>query len=150
MTDKGQDTPAVARRALIQGGAMIAAGFGLTSPAFAAAAGAHSVKPGRHLYFVTSNAVAGKEKEYQAWYVKHMADILKLPGFISAQHFVYHPTTGRKEPAFHYMVIYEIEGDPDKVLSALGPAVAAGKLDRPDPTLFTPAGSFIYSPVGAG
>jgi hypothetical protein len=152
MTDHTHDAP---RRALLTGAAFAAAGMALAPAAAEAvvakgAKDAHTVKPGRHLYFVTSNAVAGVDREYEQWYVEHMKQITAIPGFISAQHFVYHPTNGRKEPAFHYMVIYEIEGDPDTVLAQMGPAVTAGRLARPDPKLFTPAGSWVYSPVVAG
>jgi hypothetical protein len=139
----------IGRREAIGSAVAIAALFGFTAKATAAARPAPGLKvpKGRHLYFVTSNFVEGKEAEYRAWYVRHIAQILQIPGFVSAQQLVYTPTQGRKQPAFQYMVIYEIEGDPDTVIGRLGPAVAAGKLDRPDPALFKAAGSWVYSPV---
>lgn len=138
------------RRGVVKGAALMAASFGFFATASRSASAApagNKVVLGRHLYFVTSNAVEGKEIEYDAFYAQHLIDIVKLPGFISAQRFAYHPTKGRTQPAFKYMVIYEIEGDPDQVVSQIGAATVAGKLGRPDPAVFAFDSSWVYSPV---
>jgi hypothetical protein len=139
----------IGRREAIAVAVATAALFGFTAETKAAAKPAPGLKvpKGHHLYFVTSNFVAGKEAEYRAWYIRHIEQIVQIPGFVSAQQLVYAPTEGRTQPAFQYMVIYEINGDPNEVIGRLGPAVAAGKLERPDPALFIRAGSWVYSPV---
>jgi hypothetical protein len=148
MSNKSRRT-GLGRREAIASVAGVAALFGFTAETAAASRRAELGKlpQGRHLYFVTSNFVGDREAEYRAWYVRHIAQIMQIPGFLGAQQLIYHPTKGRTQPAFQYMVIYEIEGDPDEVIGRLGPAVAAGKLERPDPALFKPAGSWVYSPV---
>lgn len=67
----------------------------------------------KHLLVAFSNAVPGKEAEYNEWYAKrHIPDVLNLIGFVSAQRFEISSaqlpgaTFDRK-----YLVIYEIEAD---------------------------------------
>ena len=59
---------------------------------------------------VFSNPVAGREDEYNNWYTnQHLADVLKVPGFLSAQRF----TLGVADPGakWKYLAIYEFESD---------------------------------------
>ena len=69
---------------------------------------------------VFSEAAAGRESEYNDWYSNtHLAEILALPGFVSAQRFRAGP---QQLPGHHpatYVALYEVEGDPAVALKAL-------------------------------
>jgi len=41
----------------------------------------------RHVFAVLTNPVEGREAEFNAWYDRHLHDILRLPGLVSAQRF---------------------------------------------------------------
>lgn len=105
--------------------------------------------PGSSLYFVYANAVEGKDAEFGAWYDQHIRDLMKLPGFVRAQRFKMSPRKGKEDPPFKYLVVYEISGDPDTVLAALGPAVKEGRLQAPDKALVAGVQSSIYAPIEA-
>lgn len=79
-----------------------------------------------HVYVVQTNPVEGKEDEYNDWYDnQHLADILRLPGFVSAQRFRLAPTDPPQSSPQRYLAIYEIETDDiDAVNAAL--VAAAG------------------------
>jgi len=65
----------------------------------------------KHILLVLSNAVAGKEDDYNKWYnEQHLDDVLKVPGFVAAQRFELTSDTG--VPSVHkYLAIYEMETD---------------------------------------
>ena len=73
----------------------------------------------RYLYTVFSNAVAGKEDEYNRWYTEqHLDDVLRVPGFVVAQRFRL-ALEDAAAPA-QYLAIYELEtDDPHKSLAEL-------------------------------
>jgi hypothetical protein len=73
----------------------------------------------RYVYAVFSNAVAGKEDEYNRWYTEqHLDDVLRVPGFIAAQRFRL-ALEDAAAPAQH-LAIYEMEtDDPRKTLAEL-------------------------------
>jgi hypothetical protein len=67
----------------------------------------------RHLFAVNSNPAQGREQEYNEWYsTRHVADLLALPGVISARRFVLSDAqaTHGTHP-FKYLAIYEVETD---------------------------------------
>jgi hypothetical protein len=67
----------------------------------------------RHLFVVNTNPVEGREQEYNEWYTtRHIADLLALPGVISARRFVLSDAqlTDKAHP-FKYLALYEIETD---------------------------------------
>lgn len=68
---------------------------------------------------VLSNPVAGREAEFNDWYSnQHLADVLKVPGFLSAQRFQLGMEEG--DAAWKYLAIYEFEAnDPAESLAAL-------------------------------
>lgn len=82
------------------------------------------------LYVVQTNPEPGREREFNAWYTdQHLGDVLRVPGFVSAQRYV-RSSTQRDAAAsayeFEYLALYEIEGDSRSALDALGAAVADG------------------------
>jgi hypothetical protein len=65
----------------------------------------------RHHLLVLSNPTEGQEDEYNAWYDgQHIPDVLKTPGWISAQRFkmTVKVTEGAE---YRYLAIYELETD---------------------------------------
>ncbi|UCV23648.1 DUF4286 family protein [Ferribacterium limneticum] len=81
----------------------------------------------KYVLMVLSNPVAGKEDEYNEWYTnQHLADVLKVPGFKTAQRF----TLIQDDPTanWKYLAIYEFETkDPASALAEL--TARAGSTD---------------------
>jgi hypothetical protein len=71
---------------------------------------------GRNIYVVQSNPVPGREDEYNEWYTRtHFPEILRVPGMVAAERFVVSDlqrTPPPAPPAFRYIAIYDVEGDP--------------------------------------
>ncbi len=62
---------------------------------------------------VFTNAVEGKDKEFNDWYQNtHLKDIVSIKSFVQAQRFRFHANLvpGGTNPA-RYMAIYDIETD---------------------------------------
>jgi hypothetical protein len=84
-----------------------------------------------HLHLVFSRPPAGlSDEEYNAWYDAHLDEILAVPGFRSARRFrlegVVNADAG---PAYTYLVVYHLDGDPKAALAALEQA-SMGSADR--------------------
>lgn len=67
---------------------------------------------------VMVNAAPGKDEEFNRWYdEQHLADVLAIPGLVSAQRF--HRVAGSEQ--WGYLTLYELETvDPQAILAALG------------------------------
>jgi hypothetical protein len=67
----------------------------------------------RYLFVVNSNPAEGREQEYNDWYSnRHIADLLALPGVVSARRFVLDSMQLADVPQhFKYLALYEIETD---------------------------------------
>jgi hypothetical protein len=80
----------------------------------AAPAGGQSVNAARreevYYYLVFSNAVAGREDEYNRWYdTQHAPDVVAVPGFVTAQRLVAADAQLRRTtPPTKYLVVYQI------------------------------------------
>ncbi len=90
-------------------------------------------------FVVLSNPTAGKEHEFNEWYEHvHIADVLKVPGMVSAQRFKLHPIElpdgeadagASPEQAQHrYMLIYEVDGDPAAVMAEMAARTVSGEM----------------------
>lgn len=79
---------------------------------------------------VLSNPIPGREAEYNDWYQNvHLADIVALPGFQSAQRFQLSRNMMVGGDAYMYMAIYEIDTDDlDQSLNALVAASERGAI----------------------
>jgi hypothetical protein len=103
---------------------------------------------GNHLYLVFSNPAAGKEAEFNSFYDRHVGDLMKLPGFVSAQRFVLSPR-GPKDPPFKYLAVYELKGkEPGPVIAQMGPASREGRLEAPDKAIVPEVLSSVWTAVG--
>lgn len=145
-------------RGAVLGAALV--GIAVGGAALVSGAYAQSAKPpvnrsfniltpeGNHLYLVFSNAAAGKEVEFNTFYDRHVGDIMKLPGFVSAQRFVLSPR-GPNDPPFKYLTVYELKGkEPAPVLAQMGPAGREGRLEAPDKAIVPEVQSSVWTAVG--
>jgi hypothetical protein len=66
---------------------------------------------GKYKLIVLSDAVAGREDEYNEWYSKqHLSDVIAVPGFVSAQRFKMQALV-MGEFKNKYLAIYDIDTD---------------------------------------
>jgi hypothetical protein len=76
----------------------------------------------RYQYVVLTEAVAGREREFEAWYDdQHLADVARVPGVVSAtRHRIEKVTSPVETPPWISLAIYEIESDdPDAVMTEI-------------------------------
>jgi hypothetical protein len=81
------------------------------------------------VFIVHTNAVEGREKEFNEWYSnQHLADVVAVPGFIRARRY----EISKAQPGssaldrYRYLALYEIEGDPTVALNGLMKALEDG------------------------
>jgi len=66
----------------------------------------------RYTFVVLTNPVEGLEDEFNDWYTsKHLDDVLKLEGFVSAQRFRFVSKDPEQAPSHKYMALYDVETD---------------------------------------
>lgn len=62
----------------------------------------------KYLFVVLTNAADGRDAEFNDWYDnQHIGDVLKVPGFVSAQRF----NIATQPAPYAYLTLYEIETD---------------------------------------
>jgi hypothetical protein len=77
----------------------------------------------RYIFMVMTNASEGQDEAFNAWYTnKHLPDVFKIDGYVSAQRFKLIPKPGT--PCAHrYLALYEVEtNDLAKTHAALAAA----------------------------
>src|SRR5262245_32539606 len=63
-------------------------------------------------YVVLTNAVEGREAEFNDWYdTTHLQDALKVPGFAAAQRFRLATGAPAQQFVHRYLTIYDVETD---------------------------------------
>lgn len=88
---------------------------------------------GRYVLVGYSNAVEGREDEYNDWYWNHhFKDILALPGVTSGRRFTpANAQLGDLTPSFKYLGMFEVECEhPQDFFRDLGERVASGTMSR--------------------
>ena len=84
----------------------------------------------KHLSVVLSNAVEGKDDEFNEWYTNtHIGDIIGLEGFTAAQRYrLSDRQVGEDgDEPYRYLAIYEVDGDDlDRAADSLGKGVDSG------------------------
>jgi len=66
----------------------------------------------RYVFVVLTNPTEGNEDDFNEWYTnEHLTDVLKLPGFLSAQRFRFAPKDPVQTAPYRYLALYEIETD---------------------------------------
>jgi hypothetical protein len=100
------------------------------------------------LYLVFSNAMAGKEDQFDQWYSEHIEQILAVEGFVSARRMKRADIEGRPTPEYAHLVAYEIAGDANAAFRKLRSAREAGMLSMPDPEVVDlPFKGVVYGQV---
>ena len=74
----------------------------------------------KYQMIVLSNAVAGREDEYNKWYTEvHVPDVLKVPGVVAAQRYrLAQSQRGSKPSQWQYAAIYDIDAPDLKEVQA--------------------------------
>jgi hypothetical protein len=106
----------------------------------------------KHLIIIKSNAVVGREADFEAWYNDtHLGEILQVEGFLSGQQFRHPPAEDGGRAAFSHFALFEVESDdPAASLALLGETFASGAMTPSD--ALDPDGlveSAVYEPTGA-
>lgn len=67
----------------------------------------------KHMLLMLANPVEGHEDEFNRWYEeRHVPDLLRVPGFKTAQRFVLSDVQRTPPPhPYRYLALYEIETD---------------------------------------
>lgn len=103
------------------------------------------------LYIVQTNAVDGREDEFNEWYDStHVPDVLSIDGFESAQRFKRSTVLDGPDtptPPYEYTVLYQVSGDPVAALDRLREAVVGGQMELSD-AMVPGSGSLLLEPVG--
>jgi hypothetical protein len=99
---------------------------------------------------VFTNAVEGKDKEFNDWYQNtHLKDIVSIKSFVQAQRFRFHANLvpGGTNPA-RYMAIYDIETDDiNAALAAMNERAMSGRMPLPE-SMAQPIVGAIYEDFG--
>ena len=85
----------------------------------------------KHLFMFLTDAVAGKDAEYNAWYDnEHLSDVIRAAGFTAATRYKLADTEPPQQSDQKYLAVYEIDtDDPDGVFGKL--TGAAGSPEMP-------------------
>jgi hypothetical protein len=83
---------------------------------------------------VLAQAADGRVEDLARWYDdRHFNDLLAVPGFVSAERHTLVPVKlPAGVPQWHFMLIYEIEGDPMTVLRSMGGLMGTEKMPVSD------------------
>lgn len=102
-----------------------------------------------------TDPTVGQDRDYNAWYNNvHMADVVSIPGFKSAQRFVLKTVTAGKLEN-RYVAIYEMEtDDPEGVMAEVGRRagtevmVVSPALDAASENsgIFEPCSDIVFAP----
>jgi len=75
----------------------------------------------RYQYVILARSVEGRQEEFERWYDEvHLADVMKVPGVVSAKRFrvLNQVVEGLTAPAWCSLAIYEMETDNPKAVRA--------------------------------
>nr|WP_234814525.1 MULTISPECIES: hypothetical protein [Mycobacteriaceae] len=91
-----------------------------------------------NLFVVLTNPIEGEDTAFNKWYdTQHLPEVLDVPGVVAAQRYDIAELTvpddqdlpAQLPPATHrYMVIYELDGEPESVMAEFLKRVMAGTL----------------------
>lgn len=85
------------------------------------------------LYVVRTNAVAGREAEFDRWYDEvHLPEVLALDGFRAARRFRLADVQMQPEQAHGWLALYVIDDDVERVLANLRAATHLQHTDALD------------------
>jgi hypothetical protein len=102
-----------------------------------------------YTYVVRSNPVPGREEEYNRWYSeRHLADVVAVPGFVSAQRFKMVETGADGAPEQRYMALYNLRtDDPISALDLLRSLVETGAMNMSEAISQTDLVTILYETI---
>jgi hypothetical protein len=90
-----------------------------------------------------SNAVAGREDEFNTWYdQQHLPDLLRVPGVVAAQR--YKGVVGK----WSYLAVYELDGDPKTILGEIGKRAGTPAMPLTDAMDRETMHTCVFTPIG--
>jgi hypothetical protein len=100
-----------------------------------------------YVYVVYTSPTPGQEAEYHRWYNdQHLADVLKIPGFVAAQRFEVHQPDANAPKKF--LALYEVAtGDPEATLAALLEAAGTAEMVISDAMDVQSVSAMLYKPI---
>lgn len=103
-----------------------------------------------NLLFVFSNAVEGRDRELNDWYLReHHPEILQIPGMVDAQRYRLDepawPT--QQEALWRYLSVYRTAGTTADLLSAARTVKEAGGLGGLSTALAPGSAAWMYTPL---
>lgn len=103
----------------------------------------------KYVLLVQSNAVAGKDDEYNQWYDEiHLKEVLALEGFHAAQRFAVRGDPVIGAASHKYVALYELAtDDPQASLDALGKAVGEGEMAMSDAIDLRSVSAVLIEPI---
>ena len=104
----------------------------------------------KYTFVVFTNAVTGKEAEFNEWYNRHhIPDVLNVPGIVSGQRFRLADTQfSRDEKKHKYLALYEIETDDiAATLKELRARGGTAEIVPSDAIDMNNVATFIFTPV---
>ncbi|NGY03988.1 DUF4286 family protein [Solimonas terrae] len=103
----------------------------------------------RYVFVVHTNAVEGRDDEFNDWYSgPHLVDLRRLPGVVSARRFRIAETQVREQPSSHrYLAIYEIETDDPQGFARELRARAGTELLATSPALAADASAYLWEQI---
>ena len=103
----------------------------------------------KHVMVIMSNAVKGREDEYNAWYTnQHVPDVLKVTGMVAAQRYKLGPVQrqGVAPAKWQYMAVYEIETDtPEATFADLARRARGPQMPLSD--AITDTWGYVFEPI---
>jgi hypothetical protein len=105
----------------------------------------------KHTFIVLSNATSGNDDTFNDWYSNtHVHDVLKVPGFVSAQRFkvLEAPGPTGAMPGWRYLALYEIETDDLAAsLGELGKRIGGPAMAMSDTMDMASAVALTFTPI---
>ncbi len=107
----------------------------------------------RYEYVILSQAVEGRQEEFERWYDEvHLVDVLKIPGVVSARRcrIVSAQTTNLAAPSWSSLATYEMEtDDPGAVKAAISAAARTDAMPLSDALNLDGMVQIIAQPVSS-
>lgn len=102
-----------------------------------------------YVYVVRSGPVPGGDEAYNAWYTNvHLADVLAVPGFVSAQRFRLADPAAPDAPQPGYLALYTMRtADPEALLAKLTELVESGGMAMSEAFDFDSVETVLYEAI---
>lgn len=103
----------------------------------------------QYCFVVVTDALPGREEEFNAWYDRqHVADVLRVPGFVAAQRFkLAQPDSSLPG---RYLALYEVETDnPQAALAELTKRAGTQQMIMSEAMDMSKVSATLFAAIGA-